>query len=93
MLCRDVFAVSLNDATGVPTGKLVTINGIWQPGVDSKARASDRLQLKLYVQSVGGGCEETVHALAPTSDCEEDPDTDVLEENDVPPNDDDPPDP
>jgi len=90
---KSVTAVSLNDATGVPTGKLVTINGIWQPGMENKARASDRLQLKLYVTSLGGGCEEVIGVMATTSGCEEDPDTDVLEENDVPPSDDAPPDP
>ncbi len=82
-------AVALNDADGNPTGKFVTINGIWQPGIDNSARANDRVQLMLYVTEPG-----VARAKAPTTgDCEEDPDTDVLEETDPPPGDDDPPPP
>ncbi len=82
-------AVALNDADGAPTGKYVTINGIWQPGTDNKARSSDRVQLKLYISN-----SAVARIMAPTTgNCEEDPDTDVLEETDPPPNDDDPPPP
>jgi hypothetical protein len=83
-------AVALNDADGNPTGKFVTINGIWQPGIDNNARANDRIQLKLYISN-----SSVARIMAPTTggDCEEDPDTDVLEETDPPPGDDDPPPP
>jgi len=84
-------AVQLYDASDRPTGEFVTINGVWQPGHNTSDRLSDRVQLKLYVTR---GTKPT--APPPSGgygDCEEDPDTDVLEETDPPPGEDDPPPP
>jgi hypothetical protein len=69
-----------------PTHRL-TINGIWQPG-HNKTREHDRIQLKLFiVPAVAAAAQK---AKLPFS-CDEDPDTDVLEETTAPPGDDDPP--
>jgi hypothetical protein len=75
----------LYDPTDTLTTNTVSINGVWQPGFNLDNRDSDRVQLKLYITSTRG--------FAPTSgsDCDEDPDTDVLEESTAPTGDDTPP--
>lgn len=68
----------------------INVNGIWQHGRNVGSRASQRIQLKVnrYPMMANGGAPAPERA---PSDCEDDPDTDVLEEGDTPPNPDDPP--
>jgi hypothetical protein len=65
----------------------VVINGIWQPGRNMTNADSHRIQLKVHRNAPPPGTEP-----APSSgDCEDDPDTDVLEEDTAPPDDTPPP--
>jgi hypothetical protein len=79
-------SVPLYDKFDNPTGEFITINGIWQPGHNTSERLSDRVQLKLYATR---STKPTTPAPSGGYDnCEEDPDTDVLEETDPPPDED-----
>jgi hypothetical protein len=76
----------------------VVINAIWQPGRNLTNDDSHRIQLKVHRNAPAPGPAPApapanpCGALpAPTGDCEDDPDTDVLEEDTAPPNDDPPP--
>jgi hypothetical protein len=86
----------LYNSTGVLTGNTVSINGVWQPGIDWNNHDNDRIQMKLYVHPTLTAAQakaKSTKSRGTFDDCEEDPDTDVLEETDPPPMDDDPPPP
>jgi hypothetical protein len=61
-------------------GKKIRINGVWQPGRNTSDRSSQRVQLKINYNP--GGVN-----TATSRNCDDDPDTDVLEEGDAPPDD------
>ena len=77
-------------------GGRIDINGIWQHGLNTKNRASQRIQFKWHYHPHGptapAPAEKTKRLMAPMAGgCDDDPDSDVLEEGDTPPGDQDPP--
>jgi hypothetical protein len=83
----------LYDSKGAKTKNSISINGIWQPGINLDNHDNDRIQLKLFVHVTAADKGPAPHSMTPWGSwgCDDDPDTDVLEETDTPPGDDDPP--
>jgi hypothetical protein len=82
------------DGTPLASGEKVIINGVWQPGRDTTTRENQRIQLKVHcVPSTAPGPSAKTPSMKSGSfgNCEDDPDTDVLEEGEAPADPNDPP--
>ncbi|HEY2413841.1 MAG TPA: hypothetical protein VGI40_16440 [Pirellulaceae bacterium] len=77
------------DKTTLSNGSSIRLNGIWQHGLNTRERTAQRIQLRWHYYGNPAPAKAKGGKMG-DGGCEDDPDSDVLEEGDAPP--DDPPD-
>jgi hypothetical protein len=76
------------DKTQLSNGSWIRFNGIWQHGLNRSERTAQRIQLRWHYQgNLAPPPKKVMSGKTGDGGCEDDPDGDVLEEGEAPPND------